>query len=371
MQLRTQAAVVAGTAAERLGTRILALLAAVNLVFFALFLASVVFAARSLASEAPAAEFVCEGENLVERLSREQPEKLEAAIAEAATIVNGEGVQWRISKPGIPDSFLLGTMHSADPRIARLRPQSRAAFDTAKTVIVESTGALDPQEMAKAFIELREFTLLTDGSTLDAMLPEELLATLRESLEARAMPWGIAKHMQPALVAAAIAVPVCEFQAKQAGKAMLDAAIALEAREKGKELVGLETIAEQFGAMAAVPRDFHVTALAETLRLSGFAPSLMETTKQLYLDERIALLMPAIRIYAPQSYSGPGYETFQKELIVHRNERMASRALAHLEKGGVFMAVGALHLPGDKGVIELLRRQGFTLERVAAPENSG
>ena len=40
-----------------------------------------------------------------------------------------------------------------------------------------------------------------------------------------------------------------------------------------------------------------------------------------------------------------------------------------LEKGNAFMAVGALHLPGDKGLVALLREKGFTLEPVVVASN--
>ncbi len=43
-----------------------------------------------------------------------------------------------------------------------------------------------------------------------------------------------------------------------------------------------------------------------------------------------------------------------------------------LEEGGLFIAVGALHLPGKKGLVALLREAGYTVtaDRVAAPRRS-
>jgi len=43
---------------------------------------------------------------------------------------------------------------------------------------------------------------------------------------------------------------------------------------------------------------------------------------------------------------------------------MIQRALPHLERGGVFIAIGALHLPGSTGVLARLERAGFTVEPV-------
>jgi len=59
-----------------------------------------------------------------------------------------------------------------------------------------------------------------------------------------------------------------------------------------------------------------------------------------------------------------GYAAFEQRIITDRNHVMADRSTNELAKGNVFMAVGALHLPGEGGLVELLRAKGFTLTRV-------
>jgi len=51
---------------------------------------------------------------------------------------------------------------------------------------------------------------------------------------------------------------------------------------------------------------------------------------------------------------------FEEKLITVRNHHMADRADPMLAKGNVFMAVGALHLIGDEGVVELFKKKGYT-----------
>jgi hypothetical protein len=51
-------------------------------------------------------------------------------------------------------------------------------------------------------------------------------------------------------------------------------------------------------------------------------------------------------------------------LLYRRNLRMAERLSPHLAAGGAFVAIGALHLPGDRGVLALLERAGHRIERV-------
>ena len=51
-------------------------------------------------------------------------------------------------------------------------------------------------------------------------------------------------------------------------------------------------------------------------------------------------------------------------MIDDRNARMAERAGRWLEAGGAFIAVGALHLPGEQGLLERLRAQGYAVEKI-------
>ena len=55
--------------------------------------------------------------------------------------------------------------------------------------------------------------------------------------------------------------------------------------------------------------------------------------------------------------------------IAKRNHRMLDSLLPHLESGTVFTAVGAMHLPGEEGLLSLLRQNGFELMPLAMPFN--
>jgi uncharacterized protein YbaP (TraB family) len=58
------------------------------------------------------------------------------------------------------------------------------------------------------------------------------------------------------------------------------------------------------------------------------------------------------------------YETFSRRLLTERNARMARRMQERLKEGGAFVAVGALHLQGESGVLAELERRGWRVTRV-------
>jgi uncharacterized protein YbaP (TraB family) len=57
-------------------------------------------------------------------------------------------------------------------------------------------------------------------------------------------------------------------------------------------------------------------------------------------------------------------DRFIDELVIKRNKRMAERMQKVLKKGNAFIAIGALHLPGEMGVLRLLEKQGYRVSMV-------
>jgi uncharacterized protein len=351
--------------ANRIATQLLGLAALLNVAFGLTFAATLAHSANISATVSAPAEYGCGGDNLVDRLRQDSPDRLAIREAEAAAVVNGRSVFWRISGDGIADSWLFGTMHSPDPRVARLPAAVHDAIAGAETVMIENVDAMDAAKMAQAMVKLRHLTLLEDGSTLESLIGTESRDALRQAVEKRNMPWPVANMLQPWMVVATISVPVCDLVARQNGTPVLDQAIAELAVQSGKKLEGLETIEEQFAAVEGVDRRFHIDALEDTLALGGLADDLMETTKQLYLQGNTAMMLPIVREYAPSTYSGHGYADFRTRLISRRNAVMAERASQSVADTPTFIAVGALHLPGEDGLVSLLRKRGFRLEPVS------
>jgi uncharacterized protein YbaP (TraB family) len=92
---------------------------------------------------------------------------------------------------------------------------------------------------------------------------------------------------------------------------------------------------------------------------------MMETLVQLYLSRKITAAMPfQIALAKEAGVTDQAFVGFQEKLLVERNEKMQAVAEPLLDKGGVFIAVGALHLPGDKGLVTLLRDAGYTVSPI-------
>lgn len=326
------------------------------LLFFLCFLFSSSFAANS-ESLTPAC--TNRGIDLSARLEQSDPAMWKLLQAQAKAIPNNRGLVWKIEKDGIKPSFLFGTMHFSDPRVLKLPDAAESAYRSAKTVVIETTDALDPEVLLRIQFEQPELMLFTDGSTLKSHLPVERQAELEQKLAERGIVLAAFARMKPWILSTLLTLPECEFQRMNGGEHGLDSVLALRAQAEGRHVDGLETAAEQLQGMNRMPLEFHIHNLVAMVDYGDQIDDAMETMTALYLRGEIGMITPTLRTIIPDNLSEADFERFQKLLIDDRNHIMADRAIPLLDQGDVFMAVGALHLPGKEGLIELLRARGW------------
>lgn len=351
----------AAALADRVSLPALKLLALLNVLFFLSFLAVLLLAAGKARAETPA----CAGVDMTAALQKDDPAAYGKILAEAAATPNGKGLLWKLEKPGERPSYLFGTMHMTDPRVIALPAAAQAAFDAADTVVIETTEVLDQKKMMATLASEPGLMMFTDDTTLASLLSPADKAAVDKALDERGIPPMSVAKMKPWILAAMVATPACELARKAEGAPVLDVKLAEDARAGGKGLEGLETAADQLRAMASLPLDFHMKGLVDTLKLGDRMNDVNETMISLYLRGEIGMIWPLLRAVLPDELDDPaGYAAFEEAMVTSRNKVMAGRAAPILARGNAFMAVGALHLPGPEGLVELFRKAGYTVAAV-------
>jgi uncharacterized protein len=314
------------------------------------------------------AEEACGGKNLVAEIK--DADVLAQIDAEAAAKPNGKGLLWRIAKPGLPDSYLFGTMHVTDMRVLNLPANAQAAFEKSTSLVIETTDVLDPVKASAAIMKRPELMSFTDGTNLEQLIPAQDLPMVKDELSKRGMPLGAVKMIKPWMLAAMLATPACEAKRKGEGIEILDISLATRAEIAGKPVEGLETMEEQIGAMASLPMKDHINGLVETLRMADLTDDVFETMISLYAGGDTARIMPTLNA-AMETKTGKGelddleaQAAFEEKMITNRNTVMATRLPEKLAKGGAFVAIGALHLAGELGVVQQLKNKGYQVEAV-------
>jgi uncharacterized protein YbaP (TraB family) len=137
----------------------------------------------------------------------------------------------------------------------------------------------------------------------------------------------------------------------------IETQLAEMARLQNLPIKSLETVKEQMSIFDSIPYDEQV---GDLMRFITEEDKMRETFSQLvemYLKEDLSALDKLMNDY----YSDP---KLMKYLLYDRNERWIIRLEEQMEKQTVFIAVGAGHLPGNKGLINLLRQWGYKVTPV-------
>jgi uncharacterized protein YbaP (TraB family) len=274
-----------------------------------------------------------------------------AATGVAAQGRFDSGLLWRIERAGSSPSYLFGTMHTDDPGVVNLAAPVRQAFDQADAVTLEVT--LDVQSL----LDLAQALLLNEGGTLDALLDAALYARAVEAMAGQGIPDSMVARMKPWAVAVTLMTPPTETGV------VLDQVLYQKALADGKPVDGLETVAEQVGLFDSLTLEEQIELLQDTLDHLPEIERMLDEVRQAWLQRDLARLVEInaaiLRDSDPQFAA-----TFNQRIILDRNHRMVERMQARLRAGGRFIAVGALHLPGREGLLELLEQRGYRLTRL-------
>ncbi|MGL4239424.1 TraB/GumN family protein [Tabrizicola sp.] len=306
----------------------------------------------------------CAGKNLIDELP---PDRLAEIQAATDAVPYPTGNFWRATR-GDQVITIAGTYHFDDPRhepnLAALAPH----IETATTVLVEA-GPEEEKALMNLIASDPSKVMITEGPTLLEQLPPELWESLSQAMAERGIPGFMAAKFRPWYVIAVLAVPPCAMAEMTKPKG-LDGMVIDTATAAGVPVQGLEpydTIFKIFGSMTE--REM-IDMLESSLLFEDRSEDYSATLADSYFAGDGRKIWEFMRY---ESYSMPGYTREQVDaefakmeeaLMNERNRAWIPVLTEAATKGPVFTAFGALHLSGDEGVLNLLKKEGFTIEEL-------
>jgi uncharacterized protein len=130
------------------------------------------------------------------------------------------------------------------------------------------------------------------------------------------------------------------------------------AKENKKEIKGLETMAFQAAVFDSIPYTQQAKELLKTIDSLEAYKKYFDTMVRVYKSQQLN------KIENLFSKSEFGMQDNQDILLDNRNKNWVNQLNAILKKQSVFIAVGAGHLVGNMGLINLLRKEGYTLRPI-------
>ncbi len=252
-------------------------------------------------------------------------------------------------------SWLLGTIHLGFGFDEVLTDASRQRFQKAHTVVMETdVTTADPARLMQA-------ALLPKGQSLRAMLGEPTWSALVQKLGPM-VPAPMLDQLEPWMPATMLGLTEIQEALKQerpdSEGRMMDAELMQLARQRQLTLTFLETVDEQIAIFEAIPQKEQIEELARALAEEQVNVGRIMVGAFASGDEQA--LTHAL-FDAERMSETPG---FYEAVLFDRNQRWLARLEALFTQGNAFVAVGAGHLLGERGIITALKQKGYRVTRL-------
>jgi uncharacterized protein YbaP (TraB family) len=201
--------------------------------------------------------------------------------------------------------------------------------------------------------------LYTDGRDLPGVAGEDLYRRVVPLMQNLGLPPEVARMFKPWAMVLLLQMP------QQQPADVLDATLHRIASQQGKALNYLETVDEQVAAFENMSDPEQVALLGLAVETHAGLKAATEKLVQAYLQRDLGMMWQIGEAdVAQRPELKPLKAVFDQRLLFDRNARMIDRMQPQLRSGQAFVAVGALHLYGERGLLSLLARDGYRVSRV-------
>lgn len=260
-----------------------------------------------------------------------------------------KGILWEVSKAGQLNSYIFGTIHSADPRVTKLPAQLKSILKQARSFTVE----VDLN--TEAMLQLQSQLFLPANQSLKKIVGPQLYQESVLLMSRYGVPEPIVDKMKPWVVAVELSSP------KEKKGVILDLKLYQLAQQQGLKLHGLETVAEQINVFDDLTAKQQKLMLSHAINAFPTMPEKYATLIEYYVQRDLRGLLK----FNDEEMSGLDLslkDVLATRLITKRNHLMVKRMQPQLAQGKAIVAIGALHLPGEEGILQLLENRGYQLK---------
>ena len=292
--------------------------------------------------------------------------KTMGAKADTATMASDYGLEdallWEISGKGLQQpSYLFGTIHLIDKESFYWPKGVLSAFESAEAVAFEidmNQMAMDDMADMGSMMSIMTKAFMADGKTLKDLYSAEDYKVVKDHFADQGLPMMLLERIKPMFltVFASGDVEMGKGLADQASTKSYEMELFSLAQDSDKPVSGLETIEYQMSVFDSIPLDTQASMLLETIKSSDTEDDAFKEMIQMYVDQKINDMVSFV------SDDEMGIAGFEDVLLYTRNKNWIPVMEDKMKSQRYFFAVGAGHLAGKDGVIDLLKKTGYTLK---------
>lgn len=267
----------------------------------------------------------------------------------------GDSSVWKVSS-GDNTLYLGGTVHLLRPSDYPLPPEYEQAYRDSDELYFETDIAAMSDLTVQAQM-LQQLTY-TDGRTLATVLNEEAYQALTDYTASVGLPLTMLETFKPGMIVSTL--QVLEFQKMGFTPQGVDTYFNTRAMGEAKNIGALETLEEQIGFLAAMGEgnesEFILMSLTDLEQTDEIMEEMISAWRSGDSDALEELFVDDMRERAPELYDS---------LLRQRNFRWMPQIEAMMDDSDTeFVLVGAAHLIGPDGLVDLLREAGYEVSQL-------
>lgn len=291
------------------------------------------------------------------------------AVALIAGLVSQAQILYRISGNGLESpSYIVGTYHLAPASFADSIP----GMDKAVTETNQVCGELDMMDAFKPenAARLLKSQMLPEGVTLSSLLTAEqlkrlnalLLEVMGSNLEDEAFAAQMEK-MNPAAITTNLTLTSYMKETPSFNPMeLIDSYFQVQALQNGKPVKGFETVDFQMGILYNKPLDKQVSELMCLVDHFEEANETVNRITTAYFSQNLKKIEDALE---EESKVDCGTTPEDEDILINnRNRNWVETMPSMMTEQPTLFVVGAAHLCGEQGVLNLLEKAGYTVEGV-------
>ena len=276
---------------------------------------------------------------------------------------------WKVSGNGLArPSYIMGTYHFAPASVMDEIPGMQQALDGCDMVVgeIEKDDVMTPDfQMA-----MMQAMAAPPDSTLDKLYTPEEYAIIENVFNKYMADMGVTLSMMNGLKPMGISMQLQAAQALKESKedephgitSFIDMAVQMRANDMGRPSAGLEGVDEQIDLLFNTPLHDQARSLLETCKNDDLFEEMTDYIIEAYMKQDLDAIG---EIFADPEVGG--YDSESLELLIYkRNRNWAEKLVTMMPERACLVCVGAGHLPGDQGLLQLLRGGGETPGREQA-----
>ena len=256
---------------------------------------------------------------------------------------------WQISGNGLANpSYLFGTMHLLCADDARLSVNLKKAIKETDRIYFE----IDMDDMSQMMSALKHVRM-NDNTKLSDLLSKEEYDRVKLFFEKNGsmLPFSMMERFKPYMLTSLIGERSMGCEQTNG----MEMSIMQEAKKYDKEILGLETAEFQAGLFDSIPYEKQAKELLNYIDSIHHFKNNTSDLAKVYREQNLEKMQ---QLTASES----GIGEYLDLLVYDRNRRWVEQLSTILAKNSTLIAVGAGHLPGEEGMINLLRKAGYTVK---------